>query len=367
LENCGFIEQYKISNLLIVKYHNRNTNEQEISIFDLSVPEFPLLLSTVSLGSDICNIILNPSENNAFYLQTFFDNEKIMKYDISNPSSPYIVLDYELPANLGLGCFYNDYIYFLTRQNCHNLYVYSGMPLEAPVQENVIYNFGYENGSIVEIIHNFLQLRCFNDNDRFFDLSDPLNPYEIFSINRSSIGYENFIKDDILFSTTGYVIDIFDLSNNPTGQLQPFDSIILNSWFRGMNFTGNANTDYMFVTQLECISVYEYEIEYSGINEDEIVSKQQILSNHPNPFNPCTEIRFQISDFGQIENAKIEIYNLKGQKVKTFPVSESQSLQVSVTWDGTNQNNHPVGSGIYFYQLKVDGEAVASRKCLLLK
>jgi hypothetical protein len=38
-----------------------------------------------------------------------------------------------------------------------------------------------------------------------------------------------------------------------------------------------------------------------------------------------------------------------------------------VVWDGKDDNNNPVSSGIYMYQLKVDGKAIASKKCLLLK
>jgi hypothetical protein len=91
------------------------------------------------------------------------------------------------------------------------------------------------------------------------------------------------------------------------------------------------------------------------------------LSNYPNPFNPTTEIRFQISDFKQLENAEISIYNLKGQKVKTFSNQQIiQSPNQQITWNGTDDNNKPVSSGIYFARLKA-GNVEASCKMLLLK
>jgi hypothetical protein len=92
------------------------------------------------------------------------------------------------------------------------------------------------------------------------------------------------------------------------------------------------------------------------------------LSNYPNPFNPTTEIRFQISDFSEIESAAIEIYNLKGQRVKTIPINSS-TLQLinSITWNGTDDNFKPVSSGVYYYKLSVNGKTEAVRKCLLLK
>ncbi|HHE65097.1 MAG TPA: hypothetical protein ENL09_03640, partial [Bacteroidetes bacterium] len=59
--------------------------------------------------------------------------------------------------------------------------------------------------------------------------------------------------------------------------------------------------------------------------------------------------------------------------VFTFPngclgtSDQLSSGQHSITWDGTDQNNQVVSSGVYFYQLEVAGKAVATKKCLLLK
>ena len=92
------------------------------------------------------------------------------------------------------------------------------------------------------------------------------------------------------------------------------------------------------------------------------------LTNYPNPFNPETTISFSVtqnSDF-----VTLEIFNIKGQKVKqlvSYSANQFSVGQHSVVWDGTDQNNKPVSSGIYMYQLKVDGKAIASKKCLLLK
>ncbi len=92
------------------------------------------------------------------------------------------------------------------------------------------------------------------------------------------------------------------------------------------------------------------------------------LSNYPNPFNPSTTISFSLTA-KDAKNAKIEIYNLKGQKVKQL-VSGIRQLpdgQHSVIWNGDDESGNPVSSGIYFYQLNIDGESVAMKKCLLLK
>ncbi len=89
-----------------------------------------------------------------------------------------------------------------------------------------------------------------------------------------------------------------------------------------------------------------------------------ILKNFPNPFNDKTTISFYLPNS---KKATIEIYNIKGQKVKILPiVSPSQSHQVSVVWDGTDQRDRKVANGIYFYVLK-SGNMQVIKKLLFMK
>ena len=110
--------------------------------------------------------------------------------------------------------------------------------------------------------------------------------------------------------------------------------------------------------------------EYS---EEEIIMPEFELRSYPNPFNPSTTISFSLNT-ELTENTEIVIYNLKGQKVKTldcincFDAKARDSLSYySVTWNGTDDNNKPVSSGVYFYELDVNGNTEAVKKCLLLK
>jgi len=108
-------------------------------------------------------------------------------------------------------------------------------------------------------------------------------------------------------------------------------------------------------------------------NEDLIEVSDILLTNYPNPFNPSTEIRFEsITELN--ENAEIEIYNVKGQKIKSLSVSfpeyigtQDDKTVMSVTWDGTDQNSNPISSGLYFATLKSGGKVLANRKMMLLK
>jgi len=90
------------------------------------------------------------------------------------------------------------------------------------------------------------------------------------------------------------------------------------------------------------------------------------LTNYPNPFNPTTTITFELNT-ESIKNTELEIYNLKGQKVKSFLINPSTTQPInSIIWNGTDDNDQPVSSGIYFIKLK-NGNSEATKKIMLMK
>jgi len=128
--------------------------------------------------------------------------------------------------------------------------------------------------------------------------------------------------------------------------------------------------------EVEIFLIGEGQIQVSTENYELQITNYE-LGNHPNPFNPATIIYFNAEN---AENAEIVIYNIKGQKIRILGNLESESLSpyyadgvgyskksYSISWNGKDDKNHPVGSGIYFYRLLVDGKFKASKKMLLLK
>jgi len=102
--------------------------------------------------------------------------------------------------------------------------------------------------------------------------------------------------------------------------------------------------------------------------EPEVVKvvKTALHGNYPNPFNPSTIISFSLTA-QDVKNAKLEIYNLKGQKVKTFTDFQiTQSSNQQITWKGDDENGNSVASGIYLYKLKY-GSYTSTKKMILMK
>jgi hypothetical protein len=109
-----------------------------------------------------------------------------------------------------------------------------------------------------------------------------------------------------------------------------------------------------------------YGAEYNETaNDIQIVPASSILAaqNYPNPFNPETTISFNIAEAGKVN---VEIFNTKGQKVKTLANEEMTSGNHSLIWDGTDSNNTQVSSGVYFYKVSHNGNT-ETKKMMLIK
>ncbi len=85
--------------------------------------------------------------------------------------------------------------------------------------------------------------------------------------------------------------------------------------------------------------------------------------NVPNPFNPSTEIRF---DLAAPQHVTLTVYNILGQEVIRLADRDFPAGNHSVVWDGVDGNGRPVASGMYLYRI-VAGTDSASRKMVLMK
>ncbi len=90
-----------------------------------------------------------------------------------------------------------------------------------------------------------------------------------------------------------------------------------------------------------------------------------LLQNVPNPFNPETSIRYELSEAGFVT---LDVYDVTGQLVRQLVSEQMQSGRYTVQWDGRNTSGHSVASGVYFYRVDVaGGRFSAVRRMVLLK
>ncbi len=100
-------------------------------------------------------------------------------------------------------------------------------------------------------------------------------------------------------------------------------------------------------------------------NADDVVTPAttQLLGNYPNPFNPTTNIAFEIKDAGLVS---IDVYDIRGRKVRTLTNDNFTAGRHSVVWNGIDDNDQSVASGVYFYKL-TSGDFQATNKMIMMK
>ena len=98
-------------------------------------------------------------------------------------------------------------------------------------------------------------------------------------------------------------------------------------------------------------------------NADILPAVFTLNQNYPNPFNPKTEILFGLPNNGYVT---LEIYDVMGRRVNALVDGNLQAGSHKIIWDGTNDRNESVSSGMYFYKLS-QSEKVITKKMMLLK
>lgn len=107
----------------------------------------------------------------------------------------------------------------------------------------------------------------------------------------------------------------------------------------------------------------------SGIEDTEgqmLPREFELFQNFPNPFNPVTVIGVSVPQESTGDDSRIllEIYDLRGRKVKTLIDGVMQPGRYRIAWDGLTENGMRAASGIYIYILTA-GERTIARKMIL--
>jgi hypothetical protein len=146
-------------------------------------------------------------------------------------------------------------------------------------------------------------------------------------------------------------------------------------WFVNGDLSQSGGTD--FNMPFEKAGIYEvravvsdgydedsvtWSVTQTGINEN-IPLSTKLYQNYPNPFNPSTVIRFDIST-GSF--ASLNIFNSRGQNVRSLLDSNLKPGSYSVAWDGKDDNGGVLSSGIYYYTLRSENYT-KTNKMLMFK
>ena len=111
------------------------------------------------------------------------------------------------------------------------------------------------------------------------------------------------------------------------------------------------------------LGAFEYDQATTESRTGKLPNKFNLQQNYPNPFNACTEIYYSLPFNGDVD---LSVFDIAGQYIKKLVRERQLAGLKSVTWNGRDENNWNVSSGIYFYKLRADALS-ATRKMLLVR
>ena len=102
----------------------------------------------------------------------------------------------------------------------------------------------------------------------------------------------------------------------------------------------------------------------TGVDDpSEGLIRQLALGNFPDPFNPATQIRYELPHPGRVT---LRIHDLSGRLVRELLRSEAHAVgSHTVQWDGRDSAGRNVASGTYFCRLEIDGATLTDKMVLI--
>jgi hypothetical protein len=120
-------------------------------------------------------------------------------------------------------------------------------------------------------------------------------------------------------------------------------------------------------------TTYWYRVEYRTGGERKILFDSGAITtpampltlyqNHPNPFNPSTEIGYYLPSKTRVT---VKIYDVSGKRIAEVVSKEQERGLHKAIWNGIDDRGNSVASGIYFYQL-TGGKETISKKMVILR
>ncbi len=279
--------------------------------------------------------------------------------NISDQTNPHIVYTKLLPGHSLDVCVLNNYAYMALGEAGFGIYDISGanqiteigffVP-QSPWPDNFNIESVYISGNYAYLAESFFGLYI-------IDISDPTTPTEV-----CFFPYD-WIKDVVIQNNVAFIISqisglqILDVSN-------PSNPILLGNYdtpgfAEGIDVSGN----FIFVADHYHFGIYDCSAAPVIDQTNETLRPLSLKQNSPNPFNPSTTISFHLDKKSKV---RIDIFNIKGQLVRTLLNENLQDGDHSVFFNGTDDSGKALSSGVYFYRADSTNESI-TKKMLLLK
>ncbi|MFL3013449.1 MAG: M6 family metalloprotease domain-containing protein [Candidatus Neomarinimicrobiota bacterium] len=198
-------------------------------------------------------------------------------------------------------------------------------------------------------------------------------------VKDAPISYEILVYESFNGNSPGNLISSQEIYFNENGwhsiDIEPYEVLANEEFFIAVKIYSSYAISYDGDSEMSSrrsyysadgVNYQNYISDYGNINirskvlfsDDLYVDKNKLKpkyitlhSAYPNPFNPMTNIRYELTN---TEDVSIVIYDVKGSKVKSFIRKNQGTGSHNVYWDAKNNSGNLVSAGIYFFTVKTD-------------
>ena len=144
---------------------------------------------------------------------------------------------------------------------------------------------------------------------------------------------------------------------------QDVDTVIEDEFFVQTDYKGAFSSDENWLDGWSYLSEAGLLLSADNNSSTIVADKITLHGNYPNPFNPSTEISFELGqDYKTVE---LTVFNMVGQSVYEVSMEDMVAGFHRVTWSGSSLDGKLVPSGLYLYRISTETKSVIGKMTLL--
>ena len=225
---------------------------------------------------------------------------------------------------------------------------------------------------LIEVSNNYNELQIYYETEPNLHYNDEIDKFTDYLSNYCNIKMENYEEaiywfEDIIADPTSEIDSVMAIIDAGYTYLLMEENGIRSGFVGNMKHLKPNSREVFEQNQEQLLfSLFDKPLSQpdNEPSENNLPEVPILVGNYPNPFNPTTSISFSIPNESKVD---LSVYNIKGQMVKSLVKESFESGNHSVIWDGNNDTDKPVSSGLYFYKLNVNDKTEGIKKMLLLK
>ncbi len=348
------IEGSTILDLLIKgKYLYYTERNKGLNICDLSIPTKPVLITTIESSYDPIQKIF--IQNNRLYCISSYE---LYVYDLSDPASPSLLGKFSSTKSFSPSALKVKDGYAYIASSLSGLII---IDVNDPANMSKVSEISqYWDMYDLEVYDHYVYMARIYKGLQIVDVSNPASPVEVGSLNVQNTNTLYLKWDHLYVREDYYMIAVYDLGSDPVSPKRIAYAELLAHETANDIFVSGWN---VFISTQKGLQIYQNDLTV-GVEKSQTVPQSFTLyPNFPNPFNPSTNIRFELPEVSRV---KVEIFDLTGRKIRTLVNGVLPAGEHQVNWDGTDDLGRSVASGLYFYRLQNE-EHLQTRKMILMR